>query len=141
MRVILREDFVKIPEGVKVSVKARKITVKGPRGEIKKDLSHLPIDLRVMKMATGKSAQKDLGVRVQMWNAGYKQASSVGTFASIIRNAIVGVTEGYRYRMKMVHAHFPITALISKDKKQIEIKNFLGGKKSHLIKMQEGCTV
>ena len=31
--------------------------------------------------------------------------------------------------------------LISKDKKQIEIKNFLGGKKSHLIKMQEGCTV
>ena len=43
--------------------------------------------------------------------------------------------------MKMVHAHFPITALISKDKKQIEIKNFLGGKKSHLIKMQEGCTV
>ena len=43
--------------------------------------------------------------------------------------------------MKMVHAHFPITAIISKDKKQIEIKNFLGGKKSHLIKMQEGCTV
>ena len=43
--------------------------------------------------------------------------------------------------MKMVHAHFPITALISKDKKQIEIKNFLGWKKSHLIKMQEGCTV
>lgn len=43
--------------------------------------------------------------------------------------------------MKMVHAHFPITALISKDKKQIEIKNFLGGKRSHLIKMQEGCTV
>jgi len=43
--------------------------------------------------------------------------------------------------MKMVHAHFPITAIVSKDKKQIEIKNFLGGKKSHLIKMQPGCTV
>ena len=43
--------------------------------------------------------------------------------------------------MKMVHAHFPITALVSKDKKQIEIKNFLGGKKSHLIQMQPGCTV
>jgi large subunit ribosomal protein L9e len=43
--------------------------------------------------------------------------------------------------MKMVHAHFPITAIISKDKKQIEIKNFLGGKRSHLIQMQPGCTV
>ena len=43
--------------------------------------------------------------------------------------------------MKMVHAHFPITAIISKDKSQIEIKNFLGGKKSHAVTLQEGCTV
>lgn len=41
----------------------------------------------------------------------------------------------------MVYAHFPINAIISKDKKQIEIKNFLGGKKGHLINLQPGCTV
>merc|ERR1711865_932689 len=79
--------------------------------------------------------------RIQMWNGAYKQACAVTTFKSIIGNCIIGVTEGFRYRMKMVHAHFPITAIISKDKKQVEIKNFLGGKKSHLIKMQPGCTV
>jgi large subunit ribosomal protein L9e len=76
-----------------------------------------------------------------MWNGGYKQACAVTTFKSLISNMITGVTEGFRYRMKMVHAHFPITAIIAKDKSQIEIKNFLGGKKSHLIKMQPGCTV
>jgi large subunit ribosomal protein L9e len=54
---------------------------------------------------------------------------------------IIGVTEGFRYKMRLVHAHFPIQALISKDKKQIEIKNFLGGKKGHLINLQPGCTV
>ena len=43
--------------------------------------------------------------------------------------------------MRLVHAHFPINAVISKDQKQIEIKNFLGGKKSHLIKLYPGCTV
>ena len=43
--------------------------------------------------------------------------------------------------MRLVHAHFPIQAVISKDKKQIEIKNFLGGKKGHLIVLQPGCTV
>lgn len=43
--------------------------------------------------------------------------------------------------MRLVHAHFPINAIISKDKKQIEIKNFLGGKKSHLINLYPGCTV
>lgn len=43
--------------------------------------------------------------------------------------------------MRLVHAHFPINAIISKDKRQVEIKNFLGGKKSHLINLQPGCTV
>ena len=43
--------------------------------------------------------------------------------------------------MRLVHAHFPINTNISKDKKQIEIKNFLGGKKGHLIQLPEGCTV
>jgi len=46
-----------------------------------------------MKMATGKSANKSLCVRVQMWNAGYKQSAAVGTFTSIVKNACVGVTE------------------------------------------------
>merc|ERR1712166_271664 len=86
-------------------------------------------------MATAK--MRGLYVRIQMWNGGYKQACAVTTFKSLVGNCIIGVTEGFRYRMKMVHAHFPITAIIAKDKKQVEIKNFLGGKKSHLIKMQE----
>lgn len=43
--------------------------------------------------------------------------------------------------MRCVHAHFPINANISKDKTQIEIKNFLGGKKAHLINLNPGCTV
>ena len=88
-----QDDLTTLKTIVTVTAKARKITVKGPRGEIKKDLSHLPIDIRVMKMATGKSANKDLVVRVQMWNAGYKQACSVYTFKSIISNAITCVTE------------------------------------------------
>ena len=43
--------------------------------------------------------------------------------------------------MRLVHAHFPINAIISKDKKQIEIKNFLGGKQGFLINLYPGCTV
>merc|ERR1740123_1350539 len=92
-----------------------------------------------MNLQTAK--MKGKYVRIQMWNGMYKQACAVTTFKSIIANCIIGCTEGFRYRMKLVHAHFPITAIISKDKKQIEIKNFLGGKKSHLIKLNEGCTV
>ena len=43
--------------------------------------------------------------------------------------------------MRLVHAHFPIQGVIAKDKKLIEVKNFLGGKKSHAVPMQEGVIV
>ena len=43
--------------------------------------------------------------------------------------------------MRLGYAHFPISAVISKDKKQIEIRNFLGGKKPHTINLNPGCTV
>ena len=43
--------------------------------------------------------------------------------------------------MRMVHAHFPINCIISKDKRQVEVKNFLGGKRSHAINLPEGCQV
>ena len=43
--------------------------------------------------------------------------------------------------MRLVHAHFPIKVFPAKDKKSIEIKNFLGGKAEHNIKMMQGVTV
>ena len=67
------------------------MTVKGPKGSITKDFSHMAVDIRVMKMATQK--MKGLYVRIQMWNGGYKQACTVTTFKSHISNMIIGVTE------------------------------------------------
>merc|ERR1712166_1578150 len=139
MRSILTEEFLAIPEGVTISVKARKVIVTGPRGRIEKNLAHMPMDIRVMKMATKK--QKGLHVRLHMWNGKYAHQCSVNTFKSQINNMILGVTIGFLYKMRLVHAHFPINANISKDKTQIEVKNFLGGKKGHLVKLPPGATV
>merc|ERR1719473_965432 len=80
-------------------------------------------------------------LRLRMWFGGSRHSCAVNTLKSLVNNMIVGVTEGFRYKMRLVHAHFPINAIISADKKQIEIKNYLGGKKVHAIKMQPGVTV
>ena len=45
-----------------------------------------------------------------MWFGGSKQSCSVSTLKSLIRNMISGVISGYRYKMRLVHAHFPICA-------------------------------
>jgi large subunit ribosomal protein L9e len=76
---------------VKVSVKARKVTVTGPKGTITKDLSHMAIDMRVMKMNTKK--MKGLYVRIQMWNGKSRHACAVSTFKSLINNMFIGTTE------------------------------------------------
>merc|ERR1711935_975407 len=90
-------------------------------------------------MAT--KALKGKYIRIRMWNGKYKFSCGVTSLKSMINNMIIGVTQGFRYRMKLVFAHFPINAIISKDKTQVEIKNFLGGKKGHLINLHAGCNV
>ena len=53
----------------------------------------------------------------------------------------MSVNQGYRYKMRLVHAHFPINVAIPKDGSSITVKNFLGGKQDKLIMMKSGTTV
>jgi large subunit ribosomal protein L9e len=71
-------------------VKTRKVVVKGPKGEITKDFTHMPVELNVVKQAVKK--RKGLFVNIKMWFGGSKQSCSVSTLKSIIRNMITGVT-------------------------------------------------
>ena len=46
-----------------------------------------------------------------------------------------GVTKRFRYTLRLVYAHFPITASITNGGKRVEIKNFLGEKVIRTIDM------
>lgn len=76
---------------MKLTVKARKVSVTGPKGSITKDFTHIAVDIRIMKFATAK--KKGLYARIRMWNGAYKQACAVTTLKSLISNMIIGVTE------------------------------------------------
>lgn len=45
MRMLNTKQSVTIPEGVEVSVKARVVTVKGPRGSLTRSFRHLAVDI------------------------------------------------------------------------------------------------
>ena len=57
---------------------------------------------------------------------------------------IVGVTKGFKYKMRFCYAHFPINVAGSKDstgkRDVVEIRNFLGEKKVRKIELLEGVT-
>ena len=51
----------------------------------------------------------------------------VNTYAAHIKNMFAGVTKGFRYKMKIVFSHFPITVKVAG--KEVEITNFYGEKR------------
>lgn len=79
-----------------MTCKARKVTVKGAKGTVTKDFSHVALDIKVMDMQTAKMQGKH--ARIQMWNAAYRQACAVTTIKSLISNMIIGVTEVSIYK-------------------------------------------
>ena len=74
-----------MPDGVTVSVKTRKLVVKGPRGTLNQDLSHLPNDLSLS--ADGKT------VTVERWFTSGKQGASIRTACTHVNNMFIGVTK------------------------------------------------
>ena len=70
-----------------------------------------------------------------MWFSTKKEMSSTQTLGSLIDNMITGVTKGYRYKMRLVYAHFPINVNLNPEGTVIEIRNFLGEKNTRVVPM------
>ncbi|KAF8339177.1 ribosomal protein L6, alpha-beta domain-containing protein [Cantharellus anzutake] len=135
MRPILTSEDLPIPDGVTVVIKSRIIEVKGPRGTLKKDLHHIAIDLQVVK-----TEEKSV-VTFAIWHGGRKHIAAIRTVRSLINNMIIGVTKGFKYKMRAVYAHFPINCIIGEEGKSVEIRNFLGEKRVRHVDMLEGVTI
>jgi large subunit ribosomal protein L9e len=58
------------------------------------------------------------------------------TVGSHINNMFVGVTKGFKYKMRFCYAHFPINVSAVGD--TVEIRNFLGEKNVRRIELLEG---
>ncbi|KAL1956990.1 hypothetical protein VTO42DRAFT_6479 [Malbranchea cinnamomea] len=136
MRYIYSEEILKIPENVKVHIRSRVVTVEGPRGKLVKDLSHLAISFKLPK--------KD-SLAIEIHHGDRKAVAALRTVKTIINNLIIGVTRGFRYKMRYVYAHFPINVNIEKDKETglnvVEIRNFLGEKRVRRVVCKPGVEV
>ncbi len=120
---------VEIPEGVAISVDGNTVTVKGPKGEVSRQLSYPEIEIR----------KEDSHLVVNSRLDRKRQRAMVGTLASHISNMIAGVTKGYEYRMKVVYSHFPIQLKAASD--ELVINNFLGERKSRSARILPGTKV
>jgi len=135
MRDVLTTETLEIPEGVTVSIKSRQIEVTGPRGKLTKNVRHVNMDIQVI---SNKSKSK---VLLAVWQGGRKHVACLNTIKSLINNMIIGVTKGFRYKMRSVYAHFPINCIIQDNGALLEVRNFLGEKLVRHVQMLDGVTV
>nr|UYR00241.1 ribosomal protein L9 [Plectrocnemia conspersa] len=132
MKQIVSNQTVKIAKGLTVSVNSRLVTVKGPRGVLKRSFKHLALDIRMMSPRL---------LKVEKWFGTKGELAAVRTVCSHIENMIKGVTKGFQYKMRAVYAHFPINCVTTDNNSIIEIRNFLGEQYIRRVKMATGVTV
>ncbi|XXG99044.1 hypothetical protein Hte_005378 [Hypoxylon texense] len=136
MRYIHSLETLEIPEGVKVLIKSRNVTVEGPRGKLSKDLSHIAVNF---------SRPKKNVIGIEIHHGSRKDVATLRTVRTLINNLIVGVTKGFKYKMRYVYAHFPINVNIEKNSEtgnfEVEIRNFIGEKLVRRVVMRSGVDV
>jgi len=121
---------IEIPKEVKVEINNSVIKVSGPKGNVERKLD-IPKEINI--------EIKDGRLSVFSEIERKKTKAMIGTILAHIRNAIVGVTKGYKYKLKIVYSHFPISVKVEQDK--VVIQNFLGEKKPREAKILPGVKV
>ncbi len=130
-RVEALQRTVQVPEKINLTVDGRKVRVQGPLGSLEQDLSHLPVKITMegkeVTLSTSWPRKREIGM--------------LGTASAHIRNMIKGVSEGYKFNLKIVYAHFPVTVKVDEKTRAVKIENFTGEKTPRYAAILEGVKV
>merc|ERR1712167_485953 len=129
MKTVYAKNSITIPDECEVSIKARTVQVKGPRGTLTKSFKHVSIDLYKVE---------DKTIKVEKWFGKSKELAIIKTVSSHITNMFIGVTKGFKYRMKLVYAHFPTNVQINGKGDALDVVNFIGQKVKFHVNALEG---
>src|ERR1700761_8257991 len=75
-------------------------------GKLTKNLNHLAVNF---------SHPKKNIINIELHHGARKNVATLRTVRTLINNLIIGVTKGFRYKMRYVYAHFPINVNLDKN--------------------------
>ncbi len=123
VKIAHAEEVLDIPDFIKLTLDGKKVTIDGKRGKLVKDFSHA----RAVKIT---KTDKQLIFSVDFPRK--RERAMLRTLAAHVENAILGVTKGFTYKMKLVYAHFPFTVEDKGD--EIIVANFIGERGMRTVK-------
>ncbi|MCR4327228.1 MAG: 50S ribosomal protein L6 [Nanoarchaeota archaeon] len=120
---------IEVPENVTVSLDGSNLNVKGPEGNLTKELKIGKVEVKI----EGKN------IVLEYKKATKNEKKLMNTASSHINNMIRGVQKKFEYYLKICYVHFPFTLKI--EGKKVMIKNFLGEKIDRVFELPDGVEV
>lgn len=114
MKQELLSATIELPEKVSGSYNNYLLTVKGPKGEVKRKIMHPTMDVAIDNKSITFSFKK----------ATKREKKVIFSYVAHLKNCIKGVTQGHNYKLKICSGHFPMTVTYKNN--VFEVKNFFG---------------
>lgn len=123
------ETTINIPENVKITTQDAQLIVTGANATSTRKFSHPRItitkDDNIIKIKTDSPQRKDRAV--------------IGTWTTHIKNMLYGAENDFKYTLKILYTHFPITLKVQDD--LVVISNFMGEKGTRRAKIHKDVKV
>ena len=123
------EHTIELPEGVSASLDGITLKVNGPNGSLEREY-HSSI-LKLMVESDKIIVQVDIPRR--------KDKALAGTWNAHINNMIKGVTSGFKYNLKALYSHFPMT--LKQEGNELVVNNYFGERVPRRAKILPGVKV
>ncbi len=128
MKEDLRKEVV-LSEGVSAELSGTILKIKGPKGEVTRNLNHPRFEIKIENNTIALTATK----------ATKRERRLVGSFIAHINNMVSGVQEPHVYKLKICSGHFPMSVSVANQ--EITVKNFLGESVPRKAKILAGAEV
>jgi len=122
-------EELEILEGTQVSLEGNILNVSGPKGSVAKKLILGKVSIKVENNKIILEAKK----------ATKRELKIINTYLRIINNLMKGVTEGFTYKLKIAHSHFPMK--VNFNNGILEVRNFFGEKHPRTLKIPEDVSL
>jgi len=120
---------IELPDGTTGAVEGQALTVRGPKGEVKRQFKQRNISIKAgnkVILLESKSGTK-------------KDKKIIGSLAAHIRNMMKGIVNSHIYTLKICSGHFPMNVSVAGTK--FIVKNFLGEKVPRVLQLKSGAEV
>jgi len=120
---------IKLPKDIRVQLDKGILTLKGPKGEVKRSFLDKNIGIEYKEGTITLKASKANQVNKKL----------IKSCNAHIKNMIRGCLEGHKYTLKICSGHFPMNVSINDN--QLIVKNFLGEKVPRTLELKHGAEV